>query len=186
MTAGSGVRGCAATASVTMTPSTGAMTGRMVFCAGVNIQMLYSGGAVCAFGSARRVGGAGHDARRIDRRVEQAALRPAHEDAARAVPQREAGLEAAAGRGAGNRAHVVQRRRRLRGPGHAGVREQRLGVLDEVVGVDDGEVAAEIDVGALARQHHEAAVAHLARAHELDAACSTPATGVPVRCETAP
>src|SRR6188508_1308769 len=54
MTAGSGVRGCAATASVTMTPSTGGMIGRMVFCDGENIQMLYSGGAVCTFGSAMR------------------------------------------------------------------------------------------------------------------------------------
>jgi hypothetical protein len=40
ITAGSGVRGCAAMASVTMTPSTGGMMGRMVFSEGVNIQML--------------------------------------------------------------------------------------------------------------------------------------------------
>ena len=40
ITAGNGLRGWAASASVTMTPSTGAMTGRMVFSAGVNIQML--------------------------------------------------------------------------------------------------------------------------------------------------
>ncbi len=40
ITAGKGLRGCATTASVTMMPSTGAITGRMVFCEGFIIQML--------------------------------------------------------------------------------------------------------------------------------------------------
>ena len=59
-------------------------------------------------------------------------------------------------------------RGRLRRARHAGAGEQRLVVLDEVVGVDDGQVAAEIHVGALTREHHDPAIAHLARAHELD------------------
>src|SRR5438876_10093255 len=47
-------RGCAATISVTMTPSTGGITGSNVFCDGLNIQTLYRGGAVLTFGSCRR------------------------------------------------------------------------------------------------------------------------------------
>ena len=46
------VRGCATVTSVTITPSTGGMIGRMVFCFGSNIHTLYSGGAVCGFGAA--------------------------------------------------------------------------------------------------------------------------------------
>jgi hypothetical protein len=56
----------------------------MVFCEGVNIQMLYSGGAVSTFVGERA--SAVDDARRIDG-VEQAALRPA----TRMRPNRPAG-----------------------------------------------------------------------------------------------
>ena len=87
------------------------------------------------------------DARRIRAGgIEQAALRPAHEQAVRAVPQREPGLEAAAGRGPGHRAYVIERGRRLRRTHAAGIGEQRLRVLDVGVAVDDGEGAAEVDV----------------------------------------
>src|SRR5579864_9818288 len=41
--------------SVTMTPSTGGITGSSVFCDGLNIHTLYKGGAVLTAGSARRV-----------------------------------------------------------------------------------------------------------------------------------
>ena len=45
------------------------------------------------------------------------------------------------------------------GPGMPAFASSRLRVLDVSVGVDDDEVAAEVDVGALAHQHQEAAVA---------------------------
>src|SRR5260370_17016733 len=54
MMLGSG-RGCATVTCVTITPSSGGMIGRMVFCFGLNIHTLYSGGAVCGFGAASAV-----------------------------------------------------------------------------------------------------------------------------------
>src|ERR1700731_4590591 len=88
MMLGSG-RGCATVTSVTITPSTGGMIGRMVFCFGSNIPTLYSGGGA-------RGGGARHDRRRGLRVVEQPALCPADENAAGAVLQRVGGIEAPA------------------------------------------------------------------------------------------
>ena len=47
-------------------------------------------------------------------------------------------------------------------------RLQRLRAIHEAGRIDDHEVAAEVDIGALPREHHEPAVTHLACAHELD------------------
>ena len=168
MTDGSGVRGCAATASVTMTPSTGGMIGRMVFCAGIehpDAVQRRRGLRVRVARAGRRVQGT--------MRVGSTASSRRHCDQLtrmRFVPSHSGKPEwkRPPGEGPGTVRTSIQRGRRLRGAGHAGIREQRLRVLDEAVGVDDREVAAEIDVGALAREHHETSVAHLARAHELD------------------
>ena len=147
-------RGCAATTSVIITPSTGGMIGSSVFCAGSNIHTLYSGGARLHIrvGEARRrvqgtmrvgVGG-----------VEQPALRPAHEDAAVPSHSGKPELKRPPGEGPGDRAHVVAAWPRVcAGPGQAGAREHAAACSRRTscVSMID-EVAAEVDVGVLARR----------------------------------
>ena len=115
-----------------------------------------------------RVRGARHDRRRGLGVVDQPALAPADQDAAGAVLERVARIEAPARGGPGDGPHGVGGGGCLRRSRERGVGGQRLGVLGVVHAVDDDEVAAEVDAGVLADEGQRAPILHLARLHELD------------------
>ena len=111
------------------------------------------------------VGGAGDDSRSL----EQAALRPAHQQPTGTVAQRKCRLEATAWRRTRDRAHGVDGRRLLRGPGqYATIRCGRLCVLHVVRELDVEQFAAALRRDEWLGANQQVAVAHRTRIEELD------------------